>query len=186
MGQRGPKAKPAVLKALAGNPGKRPLQATNRPKFTPGSTPAPGWLGKSAKGVWRRTVKELEGAGVLSIADRDTLAAYCQAVADLEELSATISREGLIVDIPLFDRNGRPTGVEVRKPHPGLKWRQDLMMKVRQLGVEFGLTPASRSRAEATGSQPNGSAPRSRLEEIRERLQKHREQMNGEGTGDEG
>src|SRR4051812_23772924 len=99
MGQRGPKPRPK-LKLLAGNTG---------PTSAPGEPSCPSWLGKSARACWRRTVRELSAAGVLTVADGDTVAAYSTVVADLEKLSAEIDRDGLMIEVPTFDRNGKPT-----------------------------------------------------------------------------
>ena len=88
--------------------------------------------------------------------DRDILAAYCVAVADLEALSAEIDRDGLMVDVPTFDRNGKPTGATARRPHPALRWRADAMTKVRQFSDALGLNPAARARA---GGSAEGQSP---------------------------
>lgn len=165
MGLRGPKPKPKRLPFPGPGNG---ASGGSAARFTPGAPPCPSWLSRAAKAVWRRTVAELTAAGVLATADRDTLAAYCCAVADLESLSARIDADGLMIEVAALDRNGKPTGVKVLKPHPGLKWRQDLMLKVRQLAAEFGLTPASRTRAGAT-AEPERDQP-NRVLAIRDRI----------------
>lgn len=168
MGARGPKAKPLALKMLAGNPGKRPLAAGRGAKWTAGSPAMPKHLGKSARAVWKRTAQELADAGVLALADRDILAAYAVAVADLEALSARIEKDGLMVEVDSLDRNGRPTGVKVLKAHPGLKWRQDLLGKVRQLASELGVTPAARSRV---SGPPEANLAGNKVLELRARIE---------------
>jgi P27 family predicted phage terminase small subunit len=105
---------------------------------------------------------------VLATADRDTLAAYCSAVADLEALSAAIDRDGLVIEVPALDRNGRPTGAMIRKPNPLIKWKSDALNRVKQLAAEFGLTPAARSRAGATAA-PERDQP-NRVIQIRDRI----------------
>jgi P27 family predicted phage terminase small subunit len=114
-------------------------------KFTPGEPSMPRHLGRAARVVWRRTVQEMSTAGVLSVADRDIIAAYSVAVADLEALSAQIDKDGLIIDAPVFDRDGAQVGTK-KAAHPGLRWRQDLIAKLKQLAGELGLTPATRGR----------------------------------------
>ena len=72
MGRRGP----TVLKLMAGNPGKRPLNKREpQPRRT---TPrCPAWLNKKAKTVWRRIVPELRDMGILTVVDGEALAAFC-------------------------------------------------------------------------------------------------------------
>jgi P27 family predicted phage terminase small subunit len=122
-------------------------------------------------------VKELDAAGVLATADRDALAAYCSCVADVEELTKLIDADGLMVDTPTVDRNGELTGDTVRKPHPALKWRSDLLLKVKQFAAEFGLTPASRSRV--SGQPAPAEAEGNRVLAIRDRIQAARANRGG-------
>jgi P27 family predicted phage terminase small subunit len=165
MGQRGPHPKHPALKMR-----ERALAAkVSGPRYAAGEPDLPRHLGKAARAVWQRTAREMGAARTLVLADRDILAAYCVAVADLETLSAEIDRDGLMIDAPTFDRNGKPTGATVRKPHPGLKWRSDLMNKVRQLAAELGLTPAARARAGGAAETPAAGAGNKVLA-IRERV----------------
>lgn len=178
MGARGPRPKPLSLKLLAGNPGRRPLTDGAGVRFAPGVPSVPSHLGARARAVWRRVVKELDAAGVLAVADRDALAAYCCCVADVEELTRLIDAEGLMVEVPTVDRNGELTGDTVRKPHPALKWRSDLLLKVKQFAAEFGLTPASRSRVAGQASAP-GDQSGNKVLQIRERIRAARENPAG-------
>ncbi|MCE9563518.1 MAG: phage terminase small subunit P27 family [Planctomycetes bacterium] len=169
MGARGPK--PGMWK-MRPMPASSPVfakSATGGTRHTIGAPSMPKHLGKPARVVWKRTVTEMEKAGTLTHADRDILAAYCVAVADLETLSARIDADGLMIDTPTVDRNGKLTGQTVLKMHPALKWRADLLNKVKQLAGELGLTPAARSRVtptgEAAGKKPNAVAA------IRDRIQ---------------
>ena len=171
MGARGPKPKPTSLRLLAG---RRSLAGSGpAAQFAPGEPGMPKHLGKTARTVWKRTVTELTSAGVLSVADRDILAAYAVAVADLETLSARIDKDGLMMEVDSLNRNGEATGVKVLRPHPGLKWRQDLLTKVKQLAGELGLTPAARSRVSAPAETQ--TRPGNKVLEIRARIEAARE-----------
>jgi P27 family predicted phage terminase small subunit len=134
-------------------------------------------MGKAARAVWKRVTAEMEKAGTLTHSDQDILSAYCVAVADLDKLNAEIERDGLLIDVALCDRNNKPTGATVRKAHPGLRWRSDLLNKVKQLAGELGLTPAARSRVsasvEAQGKKPNAVVA------IRDRIQAARGAASG-------
>jgi phage terminase small subunit len=67
------------MKALAGNPGRRPLNA-NEPQFT-GTPNCPSWLNTAAKAEWKRVVAELKSLDMLRGVDTAALAGYCQAYA---------------------------------------------------------------------------------------------------------
>lgn len=153
-------------------PAGAPGAGKSGPRYKLGAPDRPKHLGRAARKVWDRTVREMSEAGALAVVDRDILAAYCVAVADLEALSADIDREGVMIDAPLFDRNNKPTGATVRKAHPGLKWRADLMNKVRQYAGELGLTPAARQRAGAAAEAPRSE---NKVLAIRDRIRAARE-----------
>lgn len=181
MGLRGPKPKPNALKLLAGNPGRRPIQAAAGPRYAPGAPAMPKNLSKPARAVWKRTCRVMAAAGALAEADRDTLAAYCVAVAGLEECNALIDLEGFLIDVPTVDRNGRLTGATVRKLHPAIKVRSDLMGKVLLFARDLGLTPAARSRAGAV-AEAEPAAP-NKVGVIRDRIAAIR---RGENVGPSG
>lgn len=155
-----------------------PTAKASGPKYATGAPDMPKHLGKAVRAVWKRTVREMSEAGALARVDRDVLAAYCVAVADLEALSARIEADGLMVDVPTLDRNGRPTGATVCKPHPALKWRADLMNKVRQFATDLGLTPAARSRAGSTAVE-TPTASGNKVVAIRDRIQAARAGFGG-------
>src|SRR4051812_963222 len=109
MGARGPAPKPTRLKILAGNPGKRPLNAAE-PKPDPKPPVCPAWLDDAAKTKWRATVKELSRLGVLTSIDGDALAAYCQAWAEFQWATKTLRKEGRVIK----------TGSGYAQPHPAI------------------------------------------------------------------
>ena len=73
-------AKPTVLKLLAGNPGKRPINALE-PNAGDIDTSAPDELSGAAKGHWTRLAPMLAKSGVLKQSDRDLLFCYCESYA---------------------------------------------------------------------------------------------------------
>ncbi len=81
MGERGPAPKPTALKVLQGNPGKRALPKGEPRPPAPSPPPAPRWLGEEARREWRRVARALHGAGLLTEADHDALALYCETFA---------------------------------------------------------------------------------------------------------
>jgi len=140
MGRRGPPPKPTALKLLAGNPGKKPLNAREPQPRT--STPhCPEWLSDDAKKVWRRLVPELKVMKVLAAVDADALAAYCHTYTRWREAEEFLSKHGMVY--PIRDDQGR---VKCMVQFPQVAIARNLLLVLRAYQQEFGLTPASRSR----------------------------------------
>ena len=72
--------KPAALRLLAGNPGKRPIN-TREPNAGDIDTSAPADLSEAAKAHWERLAPMLSASGVLKQSDRDLLAMYAEGYA---------------------------------------------------------------------------------------------------------
>ena len=135
---RGRIPKPTRLKALAGNPGKRPLNAGEpRPEIAIPECPAE--LGPVARQEWERLAGELAPLRMITALDRAALAAYCGAYAMWLEATEAIQKYGTMVK--------SPSGYPVQSPYVSIANRQaEIMMRIAS---EFGFTPASRSRISA-------------------------------------
>jgi hypothetical protein len=72
---RGRKPRPARLKALTGNPGKRPLNG-NEPQAEPEIPECPAELGPLAHKEWDRLAAQLAPLRLLTQLDRAALATY--------------------------------------------------------------------------------------------------------------
>lgn len=134
MARTGRTPKPHHLKVIEGNPGGRKLVA---PLKAPPSKPrCPSWLDDYAKTVWRRLVDILDGYGVLTTADRETMSIYCQAVAAYRRATEDIAKTGLLVQ--------GQKGNAVTNP----LWRiqRDAARLILDCSARFGLTPADRVR----------------------------------------
>lgn len=127
--------KPTALKLLDGNPGKRAINRSE-PQPEAGMAACPSWLPKSAKAEWRRVVPELSRLGMLAKVDRASLAAYCQAVAMLEDAQRALDVDGLVIDGSHGGKVKNPAATVVK----------EAASTIRGFAAEFGLTPASRSR----------------------------------------
>jgi P27 family predicted phage terminase small subunit len=132
---RGRRPKPTRLKALTGNPGKRPLNAAEL-NPVPAVPECPAELGPLARKEWDRLVGELGALRLRTNLDRAALAAYCGAYALWAEAMEAIQRYGTMIKSP----SGYPT----QSPYLAIANRQaEIMMRIAS---EFGFTPASRSR----------------------------------------
>ena len=74
--------------------------------------------------------------GVLTVADHGAMVLYCQAWALFRQAVETVDTEGITIEMP----NGRIAR------HPGCTIIRETTDTMHKIGVQFGLTPASRTR----------------------------------------
>lgn len=92
-GSRGPLPKPAALRVLEGNPGKRSLDLSAGVNPAIAVPDAPRHLGREARKEWKRITPLLEELGLISGLDRAALALYCQTAGRLAELETAFNRK---------------------------------------------------------------------------------------------
>ncbi|MET1006587.1 MAG: phage terminase small subunit P27 family [Propionibacteriaceae bacterium] len=85
--------------------------------------------------VWDYTVEQLRKMRVITLADRDVLLAYCQAVIMHRRASEVLDRTGYLIEAE--------AGIF---PHPAMRMQREAAMLMKQFASEFGLTPAARTR----------------------------------------
>ncbi|MBC7599706.1 MAG: phage terminase small subunit P27 family [Polaromonas sp.] len=162
-GSRGPLPKPAALRLLEGNPGKRALNLSEGVNPQVEIPSAPKHLGPEARKEWKRITPLLEELGLISGLDRAALALYCQAVGRLSELETafngmvnrlTDGGPGATVLMSYADavyavsHSVTPSGyaqqsviVQLIKSH---------REQVNRYLMHFGLSPAARGRVQAS------------------------------------
>lgn len=96
----------------------------------------PGHLSETAQREWRRLATPLHEAGVLTLADRAALAAYCQAYARWAEAESRLAETPALLKTP--------SGYVQQSPWLSVANKQMELMG-RFMG-ELGLTPVSRQR----------------------------------------
>lgn len=150
-----PPRKPTILKIVAGNPGGRPLNA-REPMPERGIPSVPDHLSDDAKVEWDRVATALDRMGVLTQMDRAALAAYCQAYGDWVEAEGQLRKYGKVVKSPVKTTVRRVKGEEVTETgggypiqSPFLAIRNRALETMHRFLIEFGMTPASRSRITA-------------------------------------
>lgn len=139
MGLRGPAPKPTALKQLEGNPGKRALNR-REPNYAAKAPPCPRHLSAEARREWRRVSRELLGQGLLQTVDRAALAAYCQAWARWVEAEQQMAAPGFEMVIT--------TDKGYAHVSPWFQVATQSLKQMKTFLVEFGLTPASRTRVQ--------------------------------------
>lgn len=135
---RGRKPKPTAIKMAAGNPGKRPLN-NREPRFSAERPTPPKHLDAVAKAEWRRIINILGDQGVMTLADRAPLAAYCIAYARWAQAEENVRKYGTVLK--------SAQGGMFQSPY--LSVANKAMEQMVKLSSEFGLTPASRTRIQA-------------------------------------
>jgi P27 family predicted phage terminase small subunit len=105
----------------------------------------PVGLSVAAQREWNDIVPQLEKLGILSRIDGKALAAYCHAFARWWEAEQHITEHGLVVEEPIFDAAGQEIGTRFKK-NPAVGISRDAMRDMKSFLIEFGMTPAARSR----------------------------------------
>lgn len=139
MGARGPRPTPQKVLRLRGS--WRGNLNPSEPKFPSGKPTCPDWLDDEAKSAWRQLVPMLFTAGLLTKADRNALARYCQLHARWKKCELFIQKYGSTY--PIKDEKG---AVKCFVQFPEVGIANSLAKQLTRLEQEFGLTPSSRSR----------------------------------------
>jgi len=162
--------KPTTLKILQGNPSKRKLPA-NEPQPAIVEAIPPEGLSEMARKHWAYFAPLLMRVRVLTEADHPALAKLCEESAILELAIKEIQLKGLFSEKQLYGRDGEPKGT-IPVLNPAFRIQAVASAQVNRLMVEFGLTPASRSKVATT---VNPSATKlDPLAELRERAKRSR------------
>lgn len=152
----GRRPKPTVLKLIQGNPGKRPLnQAEPVPKRK--KPPRPGHMSELAKKAWPKVSRILSGLSVLTVADGLALEGLCEAYAELQAARKALRDAGGEYYKAMTEEGG-----VMWRAHPAVAARNDADRRLRAWLVEFGLTPAARSKVKMDG-EPQESDPAERF-----------------------
>jgi len=139
-----PRPTPTALRTLRGNPGKRPLPA-NEPHPRPGVGRPPAFLDVEARREWNRIGRRLERLGLLTEIDGRMLAVYCVAYSRWVSAEDKIREFGMITLSP--DRR-------FPMPSPYLPIANKAMEQMQRAMMEFGMSPASRTKV-STATVPS-------------------------------
>lgn len=147
---RGPGPKPFHLRALEGNPAKRPIpkgildqakaiaRDPNARTVTAGD--APEWLSDGAKVTWDRIANE-KGLAWIESCDRELFATFCETYDRMVRAKEAIDEHGMTYETV----NG---GVGCR---PEVRIANQCATAVRSLASELGLSPTARTRLGVQG-----------------------------------
>lgn len=146
---------PFVLRALRGNPGKRPMKPEPQPEIAADIPDPPSFITGYAADEWWRTAPELHRLGLLTRVDIPALAAYCHAFGQWRMAAESLAgmqandpiMNGMIIKTKYGDAALNPL-VSIARKHAG---------DVIRYASEFGLTPVARTRLAAGGCAPPSS-----------------------------
>ena len=131
---------PTHLKVLAGNPGKRPLPV-DEPKPEIKAPEPPDYLCEIALEEWNRIVPELLKLKLVSEIDRTGVILYCESYARWVTAIQDIKTLGTVV----------LTGSGTLMKNPAVNVANESLDAIRKMLVEYGMTPASRSKVSTPG-----------------------------------
>ena len=140
----GRRPKPTQLKVVQGNPGRRPL---NEDEPTPERVApmCPDHVSEKAREVWDDLAAVLLNMGVLTEADAYAFERLAECYAEVVDCRESIEEHGRT-----YATRTQSGGVMVR-PRPEVAMLADADRRFRAYLVEFGLTPAARSKVKADG-----------------------------------
>lgn len=151
----GRRPKPTHLKVVSGNPGKRKINKREpRPKRVIPACPA--HLGDASKVAWGKLCVLLDRMGVLTEADVLALERLCDCYAEILECRELIARNGRTYSSISTGKAGKTEEGDAEpqmllKANPAVAMLADADRRFKAYLVEFGLTPAARSKVEIKG-----------------------------------
>ena len=137
----GRRPKPTALRLIEGNPGKR---AINKREPKPGREipSCPAHLTDAGKVAWGRLCALLDRMGVLTEADAFTLERLCDCYAEILACREEVEARGRIYE------SVKGEGEVLMKANPAVAMLADADRRFKGYLVEFGLTPAARSKVQ--------------------------------------
>jgi P27 family predicted phage terminase small subunit len=148
MGKRGPRPTPTKLKILRGNPGCRPLNNSEPEPPTDGIA-MPPHLGEVAAARWHELLPMLQSVKVMTKADIEALARYCDTYEWWLATRARLKKEG--DTYPILNDKGEIKYIAQR---PEVSIAHKLAVQLRQLEQDFGLNPSARTSLHVEEEKP--------------------------------
>lgn len=143
---------PTALKLVKGNPGKRATNKTE-PKPRREIPSCPAHLDDSGKVAWGRLSVLLDRMGVLTEADSFALERLVDCYTDILECRKLVERDGRTYT------TSTAQGDTLIKGNPAVNQLRAADAQFKSYLVEFGLTPAARSKVHATPDDDDKKDP---------------------------
>ena len=143
---------PTALKVVAGNPGKRAMNK-REPKPKRAIPSCPEHLSNDGRIAWGRMTVLLDRMGVLTEADAFALERMCDCYADI-----LACRDLLEIDGRTYTTT-TAQGDTLIKGHPAVGQLRAADAQFKSYLIEFGLTPAARSKVNAADGDDEKTDP---------------------------
>jgi P27 family predicted phage terminase small subunit len=140
MARTGRPAVPTQLKILRGNPGKR-TSKTGEPAPPESGVEMPEYLGPVARARWSVMLPILQGVRVMTRADVEALARYCDTYEWWLATRAKLRADG--DTYPILNDAG---DIKYIAQRPEVAIAHKLAAQLHALEADFGLTPSSRTK----------------------------------------
>lgn len=137
MGKRGPRPTPSAIKIARGT---RRAARDDEPQPPADGVAMPSHLGEVAAGRWRELLPLLQSVRVMTRADIEALARYCDTYEWWLATRAKLRAEG--DTYPILNDGGEVKYIAQR---PEVSIAHKLATQLRQLEQDFGLNPAARA-----------------------------------------
>jgi len=137
MGKRGPPKTPTQIKIARGT---NRTKTTNEPQPSRSAIKMPKHLGKVAAAKWRQLLPLLDSIKLMTDADIDALARYCDTFEWWLATRATLKKDG--DTYPILNDGGEVKYIAQR---PEVSIAHKLAQQLRQLEQDFGLNPSARA-----------------------------------------
>jgi len=143
---KGRKNIPTHLKILRGNPGRRPLPETEpHPDITDKVPDPPKYLDDIARDEWLNMAPKLHALKLLTELDITALAAYCKC------FSVWVQANNMVSLMGDFIVGSKGSLVQ----NPAVSTAKHAEIELRRWLVEFGMTPASRTKVQVPTKKKN-------------------------------
>jgi len=142
MATTGRPKKPTNLAVLHGD--RKDRINTAEPKPSTLTVEPPEWLTDEARAVWDRLAADLKVKQVLTAWDTETFACWCDAVVRRRNAAQALAREGEVIELPVYNKNGELTGHRLGK-NPWTLVLNEADAQVQKYAARFGLTPSDRA-----------------------------------------
>lgn len=151
MGKRGPAKTPTeVLKKKGSWRGK--ARAKKEPSSPSANIRVPKEMTKDARKVWRQMLPKLQTMRVMTEADVNALARYCELLVRWWKANDFLQEHGDTYPIYETDAHGNRR-IKYVQQFPQVSIVRNLSATLLRLEQEFGLTPAARASLDVTASK---------------------------------
>lgn len=147
----GRKPVPTALKILRGNPGKRAI-SKREPRPERGVPRMPAHLPERAKSAWKSIGPALDRMGVLTTVDAKALELLCDAYAEYRAARDVVGAKGATYE-SVSDHG------TMWRTRPEVAIASDAWRRIATMLREFGMTPSSRTKVQATSADDKPGNP---------------------------